>query len=206
MNGITLPHDIKQYIRRKAIVYLVKLFLWYVAVVAVNIAIWNYFTNPVTHVIVTVASILLPFLFLGLPKDFLHSTVVGTVTSVHIAEETGSYRAGVRYWPYTKHVIMLDIVTKDGKNLRVKAREYGMRSHQGFAVPFEGDIQLHMNDFAIGDTVYRFRGLPFPFIETQNRKNTEDCMICLSENPADVSACHFCGHTLLKIDRNENQP
>ena len=85
MNEITLPHDIKRYIRRKAIGYLVKLFLWYVAVVVVNIAIWNYFTDPVTHVIVIVASILLPFLFLGLPKDLLHSTVVGTVTSVHIA-------------------------------------------------------------------------------------------------------------------------
>ena len=200
MNGIILPHDIKRYIRKKAIVYLVKLLLWYVVVAAVNIAIWNYFKNPIIHVIVTVASILLPFLFLGLPKDFLHSTVVGTVTSVHIAEETGSYRAGVRYWPYTKHVIMLDIVTKDGKNLRVKAREYGMRSHQGFAVPFEGDIQLHMNDFAIGDTVYRFRGLPFPFIVTQNGKNTEECIVCLSENPCEQSKCHYCGRTLLKFD------
>lgn len=41
MNGITLPHDIKRYIQRKAIGYLAKLFLWYVAVVAVNIAIWK---------------------------------------------------------------------------------------------------------------------------------------------------------------------
>ena len=205
MNGIILPHDIKRYIRKKAIVYLVKLLLWYVVVAAVNIAIWNYFRNPITHVIVTVASILLPFLFLGLPKDFLHSTVVGTVTSVHIAEETGSYRAGVRYWPYTKHVIMLDIVTEEGKDLRVKAREYGTRSQQGFAVPFEGDIQLHMNDYTIGDTVYRFRGLPFPFIETRNRKNTEDCMICLSENACEQSKCHHCGHTLLKLDSDNEK-
>ena len=45
MNGIILPHDIKRYIRKKAIVYLVKLLLWYVVVAAVNIAIWNYFRN-----------------------------------------------------------------------------------------------------------------------------------------------------------------
>ena len=203
MNGITLPHDIKQYIRRKAIGYFVKLFLWYVAVVAVNIAIGDYFTNPVTHVFVIVAAILLPFLLLGLPKDFLRSTVVGTVTSVHITEETASYRTGVQHWPYTKHVIMLDIVTEDGKTLRVKAREYGTRSHPGFAVPFEGDIQLHMNDFSIGDTVYRFRGLPFPFIVTQNRKNTAECIVCLSENPCEQGKCYCCGHTLLKFDMDD---
>ena len=70
MNGITLPHDIKQYIRRKAIVYLVKLFLGYVAVVVVNIAIWNYFTNPVTHVIVIVAPYSCPSCSLAFPRIF----------------------------------------------------------------------------------------------------------------------------------------
>ncbi len=200
MRNIILPPDIQRHIRKKLIVYLIKLLLWYVAVAVVNIVIWDRFINPVIHVIVTAVSILLPFLFVGLPKDFLHSTVVGAVVSVHIHEETGSYRAGARYFPYTKHVIMLDIVTEEGRTLCVKAREYGMRSQQGFAVPFEGDIQLHMNDYTAGDTVYRFRGLPFPFIVTQNRKDTEDCIVCLSENPCEQSKCHYCGHILLKID------
>lgn len=199
MKSMSLPPDIKCHIRKKAIKYIMKLLLWEAIVTVVNIAIWNHFESPAIHVLVTTASIILPFLFIGLPKDFLHSTVVGTVTSVHVKEETGSYRVGVRYWPYTKHVIFLDVETKEGKNLRVKAREYGMRSQEGFAVPFEGDIQRHLNDYAVGDTVYRFRGLFLPFIETQTRRNTEDCIVCGSENPCEQSKCHNCGHTLLKI-------
>ena len=200
MKSIILPPDIKRHIRKKMIAYLIKLFLWESAVIAANIAVWNRFERPVIHAIITVVSIILPFLFIGLPKNFLHSTVVGTVTEVHIREETDSYRVGLRYWPYIKHVILLDIVTDEGRIRRVKAREYGQRSFEGFAVPFEGDIQLHLNDYAIGDTVYRFRGLALPFVVTHTRRNTNDCIVCGSENPSNQCNCYYCGHTILKID------
>ena len=203
MQPMDLPPDLKRHIRKNVVLYLIKLILWEIAMVIVNASLWDQLVAmPSLHMGVIVISVLLPPVLIGVPKEFLHSTVVGTVKAVHFKEETGSYRVGIRFFPYTRQVILFDVVTEEGTTIRMKAREYGERSHAGFSVPFEGDIQHHLDDFSEGDTVYRFRGLPYPFVVTQRQKETEECIICGSESPCNESVCHHCGHTLLKAPQD----
>ncbi len=198
---VLLPRDIKRYVLKKAIIYIVKLVLLEAAMAFLNIALWNRLVKiPVVHILVLTGTLILPFLIIGIPKEFLRRSIVGKVKAVHIKEETGTYKAGIRYFPYTKNVIVLDVETEEGRTIRVQAKEYGVRSQEGFAVPFEGNIQHHLNDYSAGDEVYRFRGLRFPLVVPRNPKKTVDCLICLSENPREESVCYYCGHTLLKID------
>ena len=196
-----LPRDIKRHILKKIILYARKPLFWAAVMVAVNLSIRDRLAGvPVIRILLFIGTILLPFLVIGIPKHFLNKSIVGTVRTVHIQEETGTYCTGTRHWPYTKHVIYLDVEIADGKHHRVKAREYGRSSHKGFSVPFEGDIQRHLNDYAEGDTVYRFRGLSYPYVVSQNRKNTVDCIVCGSENPREEGQCHCCRRTLLKLE------
>ena len=200
---VSLPRDIQRHILRKAIVYIVKLVLLETAMAFLNIALWSRLVKiPIVHILVLTGTLVLPFLIIGIPKDFFRSSIVGKVKAVHVKEETGTYKAGIQYFPYTKNVILLDVETEKGRTVRVYAKECGERSHESFAVPFEGNIQHHLKDYAVGDTVYRFRGLRFPLVVTQNQnpKNTTDCLVCGSESPCKESVCYYCGHTLLKFD------
>ena len=148
-----LPRDIKRHILKKIILYARKPLFWAAVMVAVNLSIRDRLAGvPVIRILLFIGTILLPFLVIGIPKHFWHKSIVGTVRTVHIQEETGTYSTGTRHWPYTKHVIYLDVETADGKHHRVKAREYGRRSHKGFSVPSEGDVQRHLNDYAEGET------------------------------------------------------
>ena len=196
-----LPWDIQRLIFKKAILYIVKIVLWEIGMILVNVLTWRQLTGMSgIHILFWIITLALPFLFVKAPKEFLHSSVEGEVKDIHIKEETGTYKAGIRYFPYVKHVIMLDVITEEGKTVRVKAREYGVRSNEGYAVPFEGDVQRHLHDYAVGDRVYRFRGLSFPLIVTQNQKSNTGCLVCGSESPNEESVCYYCGHTLLKFD------
>ena len=198
---VLLPRDIKRYILIKAVVYFVKLVLFETAMVLLNIGLWHRLVKiPIVHILVLMGTLVLPFLIISIPKEIFRSSIVGKVKAVHIKEETGTYKAGIRYFPYTKNVIFLDVETEKGRTVRVYAKEYGVRSQEGFAVPFEGNVQHHLNDYAVGDTVYRFRGLRFPLVVTKNPTNTTDCLVCGSESPCKESFCYYCGHTLLKID------
>ena len=104
---------------------------------------------------------------------------------------------GGKAFPYDKNVIYLKVKKDNGKETRITAREFGIRSHAGFPVPNEGDITQHLNEYSVGDIVHHFYGLKHNYIVKKNSEMIE-CVVCGSQNQKDRNDCLSCGHSLIK--------
>ena len=140
----------------------------------------------------------IPFFVSGFPFKLIDRSWHGVVTDVIVKSETGTYTAaGTKAFPYDKNVIYLKVKRDDGKELRIPAREFGIRNHPGFTVPNEGDITKHLNDYLIGDHVYHFYGLKHNRIVKQNFEMIE-CVVCGTQNTNVRDDCINCGYSLIK--------
>ena len=204
MEHISLPKDIRKHVRKSVLTRLLK-FLILAGISFCLLYILNNRLMEKCHVIVYTGIqlfiFILPFWLTGVPFKLIDRSWCGTVKAIDIKEETGTYSAvNLRSFPYTKHSIYLTVELKNGKLIRSKVKEYGTRSHNGFPVPFEGNIQHHMNDYMEGDIVYHFYGLTELLVVSQKQTSTANyvnCVVCGSQNPKKSSHCHCCGHSLL---------
>lgn len=200
MKQIQLPKDIRKYVRNKILFRLLEFLILIAASAFLNILLYEEFiqkTHISVYMVFLLITVILPFWITRVPFHFFDRSWCGTVKAIDIQEETGTYTVGSRPWPYTKHSIILTVETTNGKLIKTKVKEYGIKSHKGFAVPSEGNIQLHMNNYSEGNMVYHFYGLTELFVISQNKSTNVSCVVCGSQNPMKSSQCHYCGHSLL---------
>ena len=209
MKRISLPTDIRRYIRKTILLRLLKFLI-----LAIVSSFLIYFLNDrimeKCHILVYTGLLtglgIMPFWVSEIPMKLLDRTWCGTIKAVDIKEETGTLTVGTRVYPYTNHIFILTVETESGKTFKAKAKEYGYNRHQGVKVLREGNIQHHMNDYTEGDTVYHFYGLSELFVIGKNRPMNTNCVVCGSENPRNSTHCHHCGHTLLHTLLDSDTP
>ena len=152
-----LPKDIVKYVN-KEIARCISIFaILEIVAIVISILTYEYFTksiNLIFYIIVVIFLCAVPFFVSRFPFKLIDSSWHGVVTEVTVKTETGTYTAaGTKAFPYDKNVIYLKVKRDDGKELRIPAREFGIRSHPGFSVPNEGDVTKHLNDYSVGDHV-----------------------------------------------------
>ena len=196
-----LPKDIVKYMN-KEIARCISIFaILEIVAIVISILTYEYFTksiNLIFYIIVVIFLCAVPFFVSRFPFKLIDSSWHGVVTEVTVKTETGTYTAaGTKAFPYDKNVIYLKVKRDDGKELRIPAREFGIRNHPGFTVPNEGDITKHLNDYLIGDHVYHFYGLKHNRIVKQNFEMIE-CVVCGTQNTNVRDDCINCGYSLIK--------
>ena len=196
-----LPNDIVKYINRKVARCVIIFVILESIAIGISILSWEYLatnTNIVFHICILFFLYIIPFFASGLPFKLIDKSWSGVVTEVFIKEETGTYTSGgIRSFPYVKNVIYLQVQKDNGKEVRVVAREFGIRSRAGFPVPNEGDVTMHLDEYCVGDRVYHFYGLKHNYI-VKNKSEIIECVICGSHNQKERSDCLNCGYTLIK--------
>ena len=196
-----LPNDIVKYINRKVARCVIIFVILESIAIGISILSWEYLatnTNIVFHICILFFLYIIPFFASGLPFKLIDKSWSGVVTEVFIKEETGTYTSGgSRSFPYVKNVIYLQVQKDNGKEVRVAAREFGIRSHAGFPVPNEGGVTMHLDEYCVGDRVYHFYGLKHNYI-VKNKSEIIECVICGSHNPKERSDCLNCGYSLIK--------
>lgn len=200
MKPISLPKDIKRYVRKTILLR----FLKFIILAAIS-SFLIYFLNDrimerchiLVYTILLVGLGIMPFWVSEIPLKLLDRSWRGTIKSVDIKEETGTVTVSTRVYPYTNHIFILTVETENGRIIKAKAKEYGFSRRKNSQIPHAGNLQLHMNDYKEGDIVYHFYGLRELFVIGQNRPMNVNCVVCGSENPRISTHCHHCGHTLL---------
>ena len=208
MKDIKLPKDISGYVKKKVLRRLLCLLALLALFAAANVYLWSKLReidniNNDVYVYFIVISIILPFLISGVPLKMIDKSWRGEVIAVDITEETGAYARGKSVAPYTKHVIILKVKKDNGTVCDVRAAEYGIKNHLlGEAVPNEGNIKHHMNDYHAGDLVYHFYGIPHNFVVSSDVTKPTNCVICGYQNKNEDEKCFNCGHSLIKYEEN----
>ena len=209
MKPISLPKDIKRYVRKTILLRLLK-FVILSAISSFLIYFLNDRIMERCHILVYTGLLvglgIMPFWVSEIPMKLFDSSWRGIVKAVDIKEETGTVTVSTRVIPYTNHIFILTVEKENGKIVKVKAKEYGYKRYKGSKVPHAGDIQHHLNDYKEGDTVYHFYGLTELFVIGKNRPMNVNCVVCGSENPRTSTHCHHCGHTLLHTILNNDTP
>ena len=202
--NICLPEDIRKYVRKKVVLCVSKFLIFEIiaAAICVNLFLWEDFqakTTLVSKCLLIVISVIFSCWLSGFPIKLIDKTWSGVVTNVDIREEIGVRSGGgARVFNYTKHVIYLTVNKDDGKNIEIPIREFGRRSHKGFSVPNEGNIQNHLNEYSVGDTVIHFYALKEYYV-IKSKSDMIDCLICGTKNEKGRAVCLECGCSLLKI-------
>ena len=202
MEYIQMPTDIKKYVKKKIVTRVVSLILLITLSTCINALLWDVFvtkSSTAIHIVFIIITLLLPFIISGVPIKLIDESWRGVAKDVEIRTGTGVYTNGAgQSFPYVKHIVILTVERNGGKIQKIAIKEYGERSHKGFAVPLEGNIRQHLDDYSIGDEVYHFYGLPTCLVVSADKKRT-NCVICGGENVFGEDKCHNCGHSLIKI-------
>lgn len=197
-----LPPDINKFIMRKTISRVCKfVFIELVALLS-TIFIWVYYSQNIKALIlVSLALQLFICWFTGIYKSFTDRTWKGVIVSIKVEEKTGVFTNGsMKSYPYTKQVLFLTVKKQNGSVAKVKADEFGIREHQGYSVPLEGNVELHLSDYKEGDVIYHFYGLDHLYVVSNDMERTTNCVICGSSNSRKNRYCYCCKHSLLHID------
>ena len=200
MQNISLPQDIKKYVRKKVISDVMYFVLLELIAVGVNIVTFDTFKRLLggwIHVLIIIVIQLIPVAISRFPFKLIDKSWSGEVLSVDIETKPDAFMEGGRPISYTKHEIILGVRRKDGTVVKIVAKEVGERRHIGFAPPNEGNIKLYIDYYSVGDKVYHFYGIKNYYI-VRNHAELNDCIICGAQNPLNRDDCFNCGHTLLR--------
>ena len=195
-NNVDLPKDIVKYVYKKIVRCVITFMLLESVAIIIGVLSWQTIaakTGVIFHVCILVLLIIVPFFVSGFPFKLIDKSWAGNVTEVCIKEKTGTYAdGGGEVFPYPKNVIYLKVRKDNGKEKYIAAKEFGIRHHKGFAVPNEGDVTKHVDDYSEGDKVYHFYGLKHYYIV---RKNSEmiECVVCGASNKKEREDCLSCG-------------
>lgn len=200
-NNVDLPNDIVKCVYKKIARCVIMFMILESVAIITGVLSWQALDAKMgafLHICILVLLIIVPFFASGFPLKLIDKSWTGIVEDICIKEKTGTYTVGAgEVFPYSKNVIYLKVRKDNGKEKYVAAKEFGMRHHKGFAVPNEGDVTKHLDDYSEGDKVYHFYGLKHYYIV---RKNSEmiECVVCGASNKKEREDCLSCGHSLIK--------
>ena len=203
-----LPDDIRKYVFRKVYSVIFKflileifavLFLMFFHERIIEIA------GKFDFIITCIVIVLLPFLITGFPFKLIDSSWHGTVVDIKVKTTiafAGRLFASNMGNMYYKNTVHLKVKKDNGKIVDVIAFEIGVP--RGSANMFTdkvimGNLDDHIDNFQIGDSVYHVYGLKRPVIKHNSQNNFCYCVVCGYRNFADDFYCSGCKHSLIKI-------
>ncbi len=142
---------------------------------------------PIARIAAYILTMLLPFAITRFPFCLFDKTFVGTVTNVHVKNEYTMEKKEQFSRSYTSRRLIqaayLDVKEPDGSTRQVKI----MLGNNAIA-----------DEFHPGDTVFHLYGAKHTLILPELAGDHVECPVCGDDNRAELTACHSCGHTLIK--------
>lgn len=146
---------------------------------------------------------LLAFVFTGVPFKMLGETWSGTVKKVEITDGFGFMktpgRSGIGRM-YRQNTIALTVERDDGKIVIHPALSLSSPDDHTPSLSYEpynfGEIDMHVDDYSVGDRVYKYRG--FEHLCIYSKTGVRTCIVCGQINPKDAERCWDCDERLVK--------
>ena len=200
-NNVDLPNDIVKCVYKKIARCVITFMILESVAIITGVLSWQALDAKMgafLHICILILLIIVPFFASGFPFKLIDRSWTGIVEDICIKEKTGTYTVGAgEVFPYSKNVIYLKVRKDNGKEKYIAAKEFGIRHHKGFAVPNEGDVTKHLDDYSEGDKVYHFYGLKHYYI-VRKKSEMMECVVCGASNKKEREDCLSCGHSLIK--------
>lgn len=206
MRSIRLPEDLRKYVRKKdgqrlliclsaeCLMILFLLFLGERIFSAMGV-----FLQVCAYVLL----LALPFLLSGVPWKLIRRNWSGTVTDVRIETKT-RYTSDKQT---LQNTVILTLVDENGKSFQREVATHDVQSsrHGGIRLSTaDVKVEHYMNEYSVGDEVYYFHGLPYPFVIGPNYRERITCVVCGQETRSEEARCWSCGHSLIKIKTDKS--
>ena len=140
---------------------------------------------PAVRVGAYVLAMLLPFVITRVPFCLFDRTFVGKVKHVHVQNEyvavKGLAGSNLHISRTLATFVYLTLDLPDGKEKRIKTVQSGF-----------------IEEFKPGDTVFHLYGTNHTIVLPEMAGDHVECPVCGDDNRAELTACHSCGHTLIK--------
>lgn len=192
MGSIKLPHDIKEYIKKKMILSVSACVVLLTAVVTVLVC-WGEFLfggfGKYNMIGIYAFLLLLPFAVTGATIYLFDKSWHGVIAKVEL-KAINSFRKGTKIM-IKKVQLEVTVDRDDGKRV-VKVFEEVNPSN----IP--KDWTEASTDFRVGDDIYHIVGLKHPLVVHKGRIELTKCVICGLRNPSGNERCDGCGHSLIE--------
>ena len=140
---------------------------------------------PAVRVGAYVLAMLLPFVITRVPFCLFDRTFVGKVKHVHVQNEyvavKGLAGSNLHISRTLATFVYLSLDLPDGKEKRIKTVQSGF-----------------IEEFKPGDTVFHLYGTNHTIVLPEMAGDHVECPVCGDDNRAELTACHSCGHPLIK--------
>ena len=185
---LRLPRDLRGHVRKAVIKKITPCVL---LLIAFGGAMYFYgerifaLVPPAVRVGAYVLAMLLPFVITRVPFCLFDRTFVGKVKHVHVQNEyvavKGLAGSNLHISRTLATFVYLTLDLPDGKEKRIKTVQSGF-----------------VEEFKPGDTVFHLYGTNHTIVLPEMAGNHVECPVCGDDNRAELTACHSCGHTLIK--------
>ena len=185
---LRLPRDLRGHVRKAVIKKITPCVL---LLIAFGGAMYFYgerifaLVPPAVRVGAYVLSMLLPFVITRVPFCLFDRTFVGKVKHVHVQNEyvavKGLAGSNLHISRTLATFVYLSLDLPDGKEKRIKTVQSGF-----------------IEEFKPGDTVFHLYGTNHTIVLPEMAGDHVECPVCGDDNRAELTACHSCGHTLIK--------
>ena len=142
---------------------------------------------PIARIGAYILTMLIPFAITRFPFCLFDQTFTGTVKAVHVKNEYTMEKKEQFSFSYTSRRLI------QAAYLMIEEPSGNMR---------EVKIMLNNNaiadEFHPGDTVFHLYGVKHTVILPEKSGDHVECPVCGDDNRAELTACHSCGHTLIK--------
>ena len=185
---LRLPRDLRGHVRKAVIKKITPCVL---LLIAFGGAMYFYgerifaLVPPAVRVGAYVLAMLLPFVITRVPFCLFDRTFVGKVKHVHVQNEyvavKGLAGSNLHISRTLATFVYLSLDLPDGKEKRIKTVQSGF-----------------IEEFKPGDTVFHLYGTNHTIVLPELSGDHVECPVCGDDNRAELTACHSCGHTLIK--------
>ena len=194
---VILPDDLQKIVVRSVLKRLIP--FGFVEILVISyIILWGEksfkMIDVTVRMLIYVALVVIPFFIFGMPK-LIDRSWRGEIIKINVEagyESSGKSLFHVNY-------LILTIKCDDGKIIdrTVNAFNTGRtRPTIDKSNLSSGKAEYVEDDYAVGDMVYHYYGLPHLLVLHSN--NSRDCVICGANNPDKNDRCFFCGHSIIK--------
>lgn len=207
MKDISIPSDIKNYVKKKVISCVLFFIFLELVAVGLNVSMFDSLSSILdtwVHILFIVVLQIVPFVISKFPLNIIDKSWRGEVISVDIKTKTDAFFAGGKTHSFTNHQIILKVKKENDQIVTITAKQVGEPNPEttwmlGYTVPNQGDIKAFINYYSEGDKVYHFYKVPFYYID-KLQSIYNDCIICGTQNTSERDDCVNCGFSLIKPD------
>ena len=193
MKIIKLPHDIKEYIKKKMILSVSACVVLLIMICAILVC-WGEMLfggfGEYNMIAIYVILLLLPFVVTGAPIYLFDKSWHGVIANVEL-KTINSFKKGTLKIMTCKVQLEVTIDRDDGKRVVKVFEEISPSS-----IP--KDWTEKSMDFRVGEDIYHIVGLKHPLVVHKGHNELVKCVVCGLRNPSGNERCAACGHSLIE--------